>query len=272
MTVHGTVRHVSMPGDTDGGHPAVGAASYWFTQYRRTWRSGVFSSFLIPVLWLTAIGSGVGGYIERDPTGLGLGYLDYLAPGLLASTAFNAGGAECSWPVYGALKWNRQYLAMLATPLRVIDILLGHLWFVTGRLGMNVLAFFLVMGLFGTLHSWWAPLGPLAAVLTGLAAATPMYALAVTVKSENRLPVVYRLAILPMMLFSGVFFPVDQIPALLQPVVWISPLWHGVELCRAATLGITPAVSPVWHTGCLLLWAGAGVLIARSQLTRRLVV
>lgn len=254
------------------GHPAVAALSYWVTQYRRTWRSGVFSSFVIPLMWLSAIGFGVGGYIDRGPGPLGMEYLSYLAPGLLASVLFTSGGGEATWPVYGAIHWNRQYLAMLATPLRVTDVLLGHLGFVTARLGVNAVAFFLAMALFGTLHSPWAPLGLAAAILTGLAGATPMYAFAVIVKSESRFPVLYRFGVVPVTLFSGVFFPIEQLPGLFQPLAWASPLWHGVELCRAAVLGVTPALPVALHVGYLVLWTALGFLAARAALTRRLVV
>ena len=253
-------------------HPVFAALSYWFSQYRRTWRSGVFSSFVIPLMWLAAIGLGVGGYIDRVPDRLGVDYLSYLAPGLLASVILNAAGGECTWPVYGAIKWNRQYLAMLATPLRVVDILLGHLGFIVARMLMNAVAFFLAMALFGTLHSAWAPLAVPAAVLTGLAAATPTYAFAVVVKSESRFPVLYRFGVVPITLFSGVFFPIDQLPGLLRVLAWLSPLWHGVELCRAAVLAATPALPAALHVGYLALWAGAGLVLARRLLTRRLVV
>lgn len=254
------------------GHPAVAALSYWITQYRRVWRSGVFSSFVIPLMWLAAIGLGVGGYVDRGPDRLGVDYLSYLAPGLLASVIWTSGGTECSWPVYSAIHWNKQYLAMLATPLRVVDVLLGHLGFVTLRMLMNTAAFFVAMALFGTLHSVWSPLAVLAAVLTGLAAATPMHAYAVVVKSESRFPVLYRFVVVPVTLFSGVFFPIDQLPLLLRVLAWVSPLWHGVELCRAATLGIAPALPVLAHVGYLALWAGLGFLLARRVLTRRLVV
>jgi lipooligosaccharide transport system permease protein len=262
-------------GDTGPGlarHPAVAALSYWITQYRRVWRSGVFSSFVIPLMWLAAIGLGVGGYVDRGPDRLGVDYLSYLAPGLLASVIFTSGGAECTWPVYGAIKWNRQYLAMLATPLRVVDVLFGHLGFVSLRMVMNAVAFFIAMALFGTLHSVWSPLAVPAAVLTGLAAATPMYAYAVVVRSENRFAVLYRFGVVPVTLFSGVFFPVDQLPLLLRVLAWVSPLWHGVELCRAATLGVATALPVLAHAGYLVLWAALGLVLARRLLTRRLVV
>jgi len=255
-------------------HPASAALSYWFTQYRRTWRSGVFSSFVIPLLWLTAIGLGVGGYIDRGRGGAGLGvdYLSYLAPGLLASTIFSSGVGECSWPVYGSIKWNKQFLPMLTSPLRIADIVLGYLGWVLVRMAMNAVAFFVAMALFGTLHSWWSPLAIPAAMLTGLAGGAATFAYAASVQVDNRFALLYRFGVVPVTLFSGVFFPIAQLPWLLRPLAWLSPLWHGVELCRWAVLGFTPALPWLLHVAYLALWLGVGFWLTRRILTRRLVV
>ncbi|MGH3646453.1 MAG: ABC transporter permease [Micromonosporaceae bacterium] len=253
-------------------HPATAALSYWFTQYRRTWRSSVYSSFVIPLLWLSAIGYGVGGFIDAGPATLGYDYLTYLAPGLLAVVVFHTGVGDCSWPVYGSFKWNKQYLPMLASPLRIVDVVAGHIGFATVRMAMAAGAFFAAMLLFGTVHSPWAPLALPAALLTGLAAATGTYAFATTVTSDNRFALLFRFVVVPVTMFSGVFFPVAQLPGAVRPLAWLSPLWHGVELCRAAVLGVEPPLHWLLHAGYLALWAGVGFLLARRLLERRLVV
>ncbi|MGH3663602.1 MAG: ABC transporter permease [Micromonosporaceae bacterium] len=255
-------------------HPTTAAFSYWLVSYRRVWRSSVSSSFVIPLLWLAAIGYGVGGFIDRGGSGLGVSYLEYLAPGLLASVIINTAAGECTWPVHGAIRWNKQYLAMLASPLRVSDVLLGHLEFVTVRLLLTAGAFFVAMALFGVIRSAWAPAAVAAAVLTGLAVATPVYTFAAKVEHESRFPVLYRFGVVPLMLFSGVFFPIQQLPAVLQPLAWLSPVWHGAELCRAAMLGAAAPLSAamlVTHLGFLVLCAAAGLVAAQRALTRRLV-
>lgn len=258
---------------TLAGRPAAAAFGYWLAQYRRTWRSGLFSGFLIPLLWLSSIGLGVGSYIDRDSGGYaGVGYLAYLAPGLLASLAFNTGIGVATFPVYGAIKWNKQFQAMLATPLRIIDVLTGLLGFVAARLAIAVAGFFVVMLGFGAVRSAWAPLSLLAALLTGLAVAAPTCGYAATVTSEMRFALLNRFAILPLTLFSGVFFPIEQLPVVLRPLAWLSPLWHGAELCRAATLGTAPAWPAIVHTGYLLAWTAVGFWLARAAFTRRLIV
>ncbi|MGH3738089.1 MAG: ABC transporter permease [Micromonosporaceae bacterium] len=253
-------------------HPVSAALSYWFTQYRRTWRSSIYSSFVIPLLWLAAIGYGVGGFIDAGPATLGYAYLSYLAPGLLATVVFHTAVGEGSFPVYGAIKWNKQYVSMLATPLRTGDVVAGHLGFATVRMAMTGVAFFVAMLLFGVVHSPWAPLAVAAAVLTGLATGTTTYAYATTITSENRFALLHRFMVVPVTMFSGVFFPIDQLPAVVRPLAWLSPLWHGVELSRGAVLGVPPALHPALHVAYLGLWAGLGFLAARRLLARRLVV
>ncbi len=251
-------------------HPAFGALNYWFVQYRRTWRSSLFSTLIVPTFYLAGIGIGVGGYIDDDYAGVG--YLAYLAPGLLAVSAVQTAVGEASWPVYGAIKFNKQYLPMLASPLRVIDIVLGHLGFILFQIVFSVLVFFLTMLLFGVPQSGWAPLAIVAGALTGMAVATPVYAAAANAKSDDTFTVLNRFGVIPMTLFSGVFFPVEQLPALIQPLAWASPLWHGTELARVWTLGMDSALFVPLHVAYLLVWAVVGFYLARTVLTRRLVV
>lgn len=253
--------------------PAAAALGYWLAQYRRTWRGGLFSSFVIPLLWLSSIGLGVGGFIDRDGGEYaGVGYLAYLAPGLLVSLAFNAGVAACTFPVYGAIKWSKQFTAMLAAPLRVTDMLAGLFGFVAIRTGIVAAGFFIVMLLFGTVRSAWAPLAVGVALLVGLAVAAPSCAYAARARSEIQFALLNRFVVVPLTLFSGVFFPISQLPAFLQPAAWASPLWHAVELSRSAVLGMPAGLPAVLHVGYLAAWAIAGFMLARAALTRRLIV
>jgi lipooligosaccharide transport system permease protein len=109
-----------------------------------------------------------------------------------------------------------------------------------------------------------------AAIFTGMAFAAPVTAYTAIAKDETRLSAVFRFAILPMFLFSGTFFPIDQLPEWLQPVAYITPLWHGVELCRAAAIGFATTFSPLVHLAYLGLWTGIGWWFAQRNLHRRL--
>src|SRR5262249_28845788 len=109
--------------------PVVAAFEHRLVSYRRTWWGSVFSSFLLPVLFLLAMGLTVGDYVDRGGA-LGVRYLDFIAPGLLASTALQVAVAESTWPVFDGFAWNRTYHAIRATPARVPDMLFGHIGYV----------------------------------------------------------------------------------------------------------------------------------------------
>jgi lipooligosaccharide transport system permease protein len=248
------------------------AAGYWAYQYRRTWRSSVITSFLIPVLYLAAMGIALGSLIDKHSHGVdGVTYVAYLAPGLLAGTCMQIGTNDATYPVMGAIKWMRTYLAQLATPLDVYDVLLGHLAWIAARLAIVVSIYLAVMAAFGVVYSPWAIAAFPAAVLTGLAFSAPVSAFAATQDKDSSFSTLYRFAIIPMFLFSGTFFPISQLPTWLQAVAYATPLYHGVALCRDLTLG-SVAWSDFGHLAYLCGCVGIGYMAGRRTFFSRLVV
>src|SRR5438309_9546988 len=150
------------------------AYEYWLAVYRRVWRGTVMSSVLNPVLYLTALGVGLGKFVNRGVHPLPIPYLDFVAPGMLAAVAMQVAAIESSFPVRGAIKWNRQYFAMLATPLRVADLVTGHLLYVATRVTVAVSLYLTALLAFGALHSWYSLLTIPLCVLVGLAFAAPI--------------------------------------------------------------------------------------------------
>jgi lipooligosaccharide transport system permease protein len=260
----------------------------WLTVYRRIWRSSVFSSVLGPVLYLTAMGFGLGSLVNRNLAagnhlagsqggGIdGVSYLTYVAPAILAMQAMQSAMAESTFPVYGGIKWDRRYVAALATPLRPADILRGHLLFITMRLTMNSVIFLAIAAAFGSVRSPWALAALPAAVLTGLAFAAPVAAWAVTLRKETAFNYAFRFGMTPLMLFSETFFPLSRLPGWLRPVAYATPLWHGVALCRALTIGRAAAGltagSVAIHVAYLVALAGLGLWAGSRAYTRRLYV
>jgi lipooligosaccharide transport system permease protein len=253
---------------------ALRSFAYWAYQYRRTWRGVTFSSLLSPVLYLAAMGLALGTLVDRHglrPQLDGVTYLAFLAPGLLAASVMQTAANESTWPVMGAVKWFRSYHAMLATPLRVVDVLFGHLAWMAVRLLSVSAVFVAVMAAFGAPRSWWVLAAIPAAVLCGMAFAAPIAAFAATRDSPNGFSALFRFGIIPMFLFSGTFFPVSQLPGWIRPVAYLTPLWHGVDLCRSLSLGrVSPGMAAV-HVAYLLAFVAVGIACAYRTFQRRLV-
>jgi len=246
-------------------------------QYRRTFRASIFSSFLSPILFLTAMGLGLGTYVNQSNAGSealgGLTYLQFLAPGLLAATAMQSAAFEAMFPIMGGLVWQRTFHAMYATPIGPRDIVLGNLAWIVIRLTVISGIFTAVIVLFGAAASPLFALAIPAAVLTGLAFATPIAAFSATQRTPEKFNAVFRFGITPLFLFSGTFFPISNLPPYLQPIAWLSPLWHGVELTRGlalGTIGATPLLALV-HVAILVTLAAIGLAVAYRTIEARLV-
>ena len=284
------------PGQGDGGHgPADGSSvagsraahgvrapmsgaerllavlGYHATVYRRTWRGSVITRVLSPVLFLLAMGVGLGSLVDSRAGGVdGTPYLHFVVPAIVAAQSMWVAWGESSYQVLGYIKWNMGYHAQLATPLRVRDVLAGHFTMVGLHLVMATSIFMVIAALFGGFDSWWAVLCLPIAVLTGLAFSTPMFAFTATQEGDNGFNILYRWIITPLMLFSGTFFPVDQLPAWMQPVAWVTPLWHGVAAARSVSVGDVSLLPFAGHLLVLALYAAVGAWLAHRTFTRRL--
>ncbi len=233
----------------------------------------MFLTFLSPILYLAAMGLGLGALVDRQGHALeGVPYLVFLAPGMLAAQAMNTATFESTFPVVSGIVWQKTYHGMLATPLRVRDILAGHLLFVTLRLLMVAVVFLAVMYLFGAARSPTALLAVPAAVLTGLTFATLIVAFSATQKNDSGFSYLFRFGITPLFLFSGTFFPVERLPDYLQPIAVATPLYHGVALARDLSLDRAQPLGVALNVAVLLAYLVCGLALAGFLLRRRLVV
>ena len=249
---------------------AVRAFESWVTRTRKGWRGVVVLSICTPLLFLLAMGSGLGSLVDAERSLDGVAYGDFVAPGMLAVAAMQAAVGEATYPVMGALRWDRSYHAMLATPLEVGDIFFGHLMLIAARLLVGAVGFGAVAALLGHVPS---PLGVLAlpvAVLTGMAFAAPVAAWAITRRSDNEFSILFRLVVIPLFMFSGTFFPLSQLPRGLEVAAWLTPLWHGVDLCRDLALGDVDGRLAVVHLAYLSALLGVGLVAGRRSFARAL--
>jgi lipooligosaccharide transport system permease protein len=240
--------------------------------YRRTWRGSLFFSFLQPALFLLAMGIGVGRLIEPGRAALPgqVPFLDFLAPGLLAAACMQTAGFESSFPINDRMVWRRNYEAITATPVQILDLVLGELAWVAVRLLAVAIAFTIVMRAFGVGRTPFALLAIPAAMLTGLAFSAPIMAYAALIKNANGFNLLFRFGITPLFLFSGVFFPITRLPRALQVVAWGTPLFHGAALVRGLTLNALETPGWIVHVAYLAAMTGIGIFAGTRTFARRL--
>jgi lipooligosaccharide transport system permease protein len=244
-----------------------------FLDYRRTFRASIFSSFLSPVMFLAAMGIGLGAYVS-DPAALGgVPYIVFLAPGLLAANAMQSASFESMFPIIAGLQWNRVFHAMYSTPLSPRDIALGNLAWIAARLTLISAIFTLVIVLFGAAQSPLIVLAIPAAVLTGMAFAGPIAAYSATQQTPYTFALIFRFGITPLFLFSGTFFPISSLPPIAQAVAWVTPLYHGVALTRSLSLGtaLDDPIASAFHILYLSTLAIVGGYLTIRTIERRLV-
>ena len=246
----------------------------WLTVYRRTWRSSIWSSVFGPVFYLGAMGFGLGSLVDKHGTATlgGIPYLAFLAPAILTTTAMTTAMNEASFPVFGSIKWNKIYLGAQPSPLRPTDIYRGHLLFMIMRITLNEVIFLVVMCAFGAARSAWVVLALPAAVLTGAAFAAPIAAWAVMARKDSQFIYMFRFGMMPLMLFSGTFFPLSQLPGWLRPLAYATPLWHGVALCRGFSTGRYDWLGVGGHVLYLAVLAMLGIWAGARTYSRRLYV
>jgi len=245
----------------------------WLTAYKRTWRGSIFGRFLSPLMFLLSLGLGLGSLVDKSSGGVGgVPYLQFVVPGIVAAQSMWVAMGESTYPVMGAIRWNEKYHAMLATPVGINDILVGHLLYVAMQVTGATAIFIVVSALFGAFTSWWVLLCLPITVLTGMAFAVPVFAFSAKQETDSGFNILFRFIMTPLFLFSGVFFPVSQLPALMRPIAWVMPLWHGVAANRSLALGSPDFAAIAGHTAYLLVVIAAGAWLARWAFTTRLVV
>jgi lipooligosaccharide transport system permease protein len=237
--------------------------------YRRAWIlliSGVFE----PLFYLLSIGVGIGGLVGgvRGPGGQLIGFTSFVAPALLATSAMNGAVADSTFNVFFRLKYAKLYDAALSTPLSSGDVALGEVGWALLRGGLYAVSFQVVMLAMGLIHSAWAVLVVPAALLIGFAFAGAGMAATTFMKSWQHFEFV-MLATLPMFLFSTTFYPLSVYPRGLQIFVECTPLFQGVTIVRALTLGgVGPGL--LWRVLYLAVMGSAGLVIAGRRIARLL--
>ncbi len=239
--------------------------------YQRIWKANAFSIFASPILMLVAMGVVLGRLVDDNASGLdGLDYLVFLTPGLLVAGAMQTGSGYSLWPIMAGHRWLGFHRAMVTAPIDPVDVLSGHLIWVALR-AMVAAAVFLGAGAaLGGVPSFWGLLTIPICGLVALAFAAPLSAWAAHTEMDHSFDPLMRVGITPIMLFSGTFFPLEQLPVVLEWFARVFPLWHGVELARGATTGVGTAASTFIHLAVLVAYTAIGWLWGRRTFETRL--
>jgi lipooligosaccharide transport system permease protein len=271
MTLDLTLQSASRP--TRPGPPRfLRVAEYHARVHRRLWRGNLLVMLLGPGLYLLAMGLGVGSLIDDRPSSAigGVPYLAYVAPGLLASAAMQTAVGHSLYPVLASVKWLRTAYGLAATPLRPVDIALGLQAWLAVLLLLGATVFLGLAALAGAVHSPLALLAPPTAALGGLAYSAGGSAWAASRDSEQSFQPIIRLAILPSFLLSGTFFPISQLPAPLEALAAVTPLWHSVSLARGFTSGDIGVGAALGHLAVLVAFTAVGLVAAGRAYQKRL--
>jgi len=215
----------------------------------RLWHSEAPGFVAEPIIILLAMGFGLGAYVGLID---GQKYIEFIAPGIIASYAMFSATFECTYGSFVRMEYQKTYDAIIATPLNVEDIIAGEIFWGATRSFMTGTVILVIAAAFQLVSSPWAALIPALAFLEGI-----MFA-AIALLFTSFVPAIYSfnyfftLFITPMFFFSGVFFPLSSFPPIVQTLSWIAPLTPVVHLTRAL-------VSGEFHLG--LLWALALIVV-----------
>jgi lipooligosaccharide transport system permease protein len=233
--------------------------------FSKVWKGALLPNFFDPLFYLVAFAFGLGTYFAKIN---GVPYRDFIAPGLIASATMWAASFETTYNVYLKMNENRLYDAILATPVEVQDLAAGDIAWGATRATIYGTVFLCVVTAFGLIHSPWAIAIPPMVFLGGLCFSVLGYTFTALIPKIDLYSYYFTLGITPMFLFSGIFFPLDRLPAIAEVIAWFLPLYHLVQITRGLADGPGPEV--LLHAAWLAVVTAALFAIPVRALRNRL--
>jgi lipooligosaccharide transport system permease protein len=209
---------------------------YWLRNaaiFKHTYKLSLLAWFIEPVIYLVAMGLGLGKYLQRVQ---GIEYIDFIAPGLVALSVMYGSTFETTWNAYFKMERGKVYDAAVSTPVGLEDIALGEALWATTRAMIYGGAFIVIALPFGVFHSWLGLFVPIALALGGLMFAFMGLLFTYSISMVDYLSYYWTLFLTPMFMFAGIFFPLDRLPGWVQGFSWLMPLRHLADLMRALLL------------------------------------
>jgi len=217
---------------------------HWLV-YTKLYKTSFALNFIEPALYLMAMGFGLGAFVQNIH---GRPYIQFIAPGIVASSSVFAAVYECTYGTYIRMTFQKTFDAILATPVNLDDLVAGELLWGATKSVIFGITIMIVIALFGLVDSWRIVLAIPFIFLGGLIFAELSVLFCAIVPGIDSFSYFYTLFMTPLFLFSGIFFPLDAMPHMVSNLAFLSPLYHLVSICRAFSAGVISTVigSMVW--------------------------
>lgn len=206
---------------------------HWLV-YTKLYKTSFALNFVEPALYLTAMGFGLGAFVREIN---GQPYINFIAPGIVASSSVFAAVYECTYGTYIRMTFQKTFDAILATPVGLDDLVAGELAWGATKSVLFGCAISLVIALFGLVGSPWILATMPFLFLGGLIFAELSVVFCAIVPGIDSFSYFYTLFMTPLFLFSGIFFPLDSLPSVVGLLASVSPLYHLVKICRSCSAG-----------------------------------
>ena len=217
---------------------------HWLV-YTKLYKTSFALNFIEPALYLVAMGFGLGAFVQNIH---GQPYIQFIAPGIVASSSVFAAVYECTYGTYIRMTFQKTFDAILATPVNLDDLVAGELMWGATKSVIFGITITIVIALFGLVDSWRIVLAIPFIFLGGLIFAELSVLFCAIVPGIDSFSYFYTLFMTPLFLFSGIFFPLDAMPRMVSNLAFFSPLYHLVSICRSFSAGDISTVigSMVW--------------------------
>ena len=237
--------------------------------FLRLWKTELWPPFVEAIMTLVAFGFGLGVYVQRQVEGQS--YLNFLAPGVVMTAVLFVASFECMFGTYIRMKLEKMFDAIIATPISLSEVVGGEVMWAATRAALTGISVLIVLTVFGLVHSWWVLLIPLVAFLSGFMLASMAAIVTSLVPSINSFNYYITLGVIPMQLFSGVFFSVAELPDNIHWLVYFSPFYPAVQLARSlftAHVGWESLVYTVWIFGFAVIFYTLAVNLMQRRIIK----
>ena len=235
--------------------------------YTKLYKSSIVLNFVEPTLYLIALGLGLGAFVKEIN---GVPYINFIAPGIIASSSMFAATFECTYGTYVRMTYQKTFDAILATPVNLDDLVAGELMWAATKSTFYGAIIMIVISLFGLVDSALIIFVIPVLFLSGLLFAVISMIFTAIVPGIDSFNYFYTLFMTPMFLFSGIFFPLNNLPPVVSKIAFFTPLYHLVNICRSLASGAFSRITGdiIWIFVVVILLAPCSFRLMRKRVIK----